>query len=98
MLIDLPQPGDADTRSELVQHAHIGYPALAAQIGKLSPRTLLGQHFHQQIQRMHRREQAQQMDTKELSGGVLATPPAGAAVRPALIDKIVGNERGQQLE
>ena len=98
MLIDLPQSCDPHTRPELVQHAHIGHSALAAQAGKLSPRTLLRQHFHQKIQGMNGREQAQQMDAKELSGGVLAVSAAGAAVGPALIDKIVGDERSQQVE
>ena len=98
MLIDLPQPCDTQTRPKLVQHAHVGHPVLPAQTGKLSPRGLLRQHFHQKVQGMHRREQAQQMDAKELGGGVLAVPAAGASVGPALIDKIVGNEWSQQFE
>lgn len=38
------------------------------------------------------------MDANELRGGVLAVAAAGRAVRPALIDEIVGDERGEQLE
>ena len=83
MLIDLPQSCDPQTRPKLVQHAHVGDSALATQTRKLSPRVLLRQHFHQQVQRMHGREQAQQMDAKELSGGVLPVTTAGATVRPA---------------
>lgn len=93
MLIDVPQPGDAQTCPKLMQHAHVGHAVLPPQPGKLSPGGLLRQHFHQQVQGMDWREQAQEMDAKELRGGVLAVSAAGRAVRPALIDEIVGDER-----
>jgi len=98
LLIDLPPSCDPQTCPKLVPHAHVGYPALATQTRKLSPRALLRPHFHQQVQGMHGREQAEQMAAQELSGGVLAVPATSATVRPALIDKIVGDERSQQFE
>jgi len=38
------------------------------------------------------------MNAKELGGGVLAMPPASAALRPAFVDEIVGDERIQELD
>jgi hypothetical protein len=96
--IDPPQSGDAQAGPELVQDAHAGHLGLAAQAGKLSPGALLRQHLDQEIQGMNRREQTQQMHPIELRGGVLATSSARGRCGPAVIDKIVGNERSQQFE
>jgi hypothetical protein len=71
---------------------------LAPQTGELSPRPLLRQHSDQQVQGMHRREQTQQVNPKELGGGVFPMPPTGAAVRPTFVDEIVGDERIQEFE
>jgi hypothetical protein len=49
MVIDLAQPAHAHASAKLVQHPHIGHLTLPAQARKLSPCTLLGQHFDQQI-------------------------------------------------
>lgn len=95
LLIDLPESGDAQPRPKLMQHAHVGHAVLPPQPGELSPGGLLRQHLHQQVQGMDWREQAQEMDAKELRGGVLAVPATGRAVWPALIDEIVGDERGE---
>ena len=93
MLVDPSQPGHAQPRPKLVQHPHIGHPALAAPARAGPPRPLLRQQFDQQVQGMHRREQTQQVNAKELGGGVRAVPSTGAAVRPYLIDEIVGDQR-----
>jgi hypothetical protein len=98
MLVDLPQSGHAHAAAELVQDAHTGHLRLATQTGELSPRALLRQHLDQQIHRMHRRKQAQQMDPIKLRGTIIPPPPTGRAVRPVLIDKIVGNKRVQKIE
>jgi len=98
MLIDSAQSRHAHATPELMHHPHVGQPALATQSGELPPRTLLRQHFDQQIQGMHWGEQAQQMNAKELGGGVLAMSPASAALRPAFVDEIVGDERIQKFE
>jgi hypothetical protein len=81
-----------------MQHAHVRHPALSAQPGKLSPRTLLRQHFYQQIQGMHRCEQRQQMNPKKLGGSVFAPPPARIAVRPTRINEIVGHKWLQKFK
>lgn len=93
MLVDPPQSGHAQPRPKLVQHPHIGHAVLAAQARESPPRPLLRQHFDQQVQGMHRREQTQQVNAKELGGGVCVVPTAGATVRPSLIDEIVGDQR-----
>jgi hypothetical protein len=98
MLVDPPQSRHAHAAAEQVHHPHVGHPALTAQTGELSPRALLRQHFDQQVHGMHRGEQAQQVNTIELGGGVFAMSPAGRAVRPAVVDEIVGNERSQEFE
>ena len=98
VLVDPPQSRHTQAGSELVQHAHARHLVLAAQTSKLPPRTLLRQHFHQEVQGMDGREQAQQMHAIELSGGVLSMPAASAPGGPGLIDEIVRNERGQQSE
>lgn len=93
MLVDPAKPGHAQPRPKLVQHPHVRHPVLAAQACEGPPRPLLRQHFDQQVQGMHRREQTQQVNAKELGGGVRVVPSAGAAVRPALVDEIVGDQR-----
>jgi hypothetical protein len=98
MLVDAPQSRDAQPCPELVQHAHAGHLALAAQTGKLPPGALLRQHLHQEIQGMDGAEQTQQMHSIELSRGVLSMSPARVTGGPTLIDEIVGNERSQQFE
>ena len=98
MLVDPPQSGHPQPRPKLVQHPHIGHPVLAAQAREGPPRPLRRQHFDQQVQGMHRREQTQQVNAKELGGSVRVVPTAGAAVRPDLIDEIVGDQRIQEFK
>jgi len=76
-----------------VQDAHAGHLSLAAQTGEFSPTTLRRQQLDQQIYRMHRGEQTQQMNPVKLCRAVITPPSASGSVRPALIDKIIGHER-----
>jgi hypothetical protein len=98
MFIDPPQPGHAHAAAELVQDAHAGHLGLAAQPSKGSPRALLRQQLDQQVHRMHRRQQAQQMEPIKLGRTVILSPPTGVALRPAIVDEIVGHERAQQCQ
>lgn len=98
MLIDAPQSRHTQAVPELVQHAHARHLALAAQLRKLPPGALLRQHFDQEVQRMDRGEQTQQMHPIELSGGVFSMSATRVTGGPTLIDEIVGNERSQQFE
>ena len=90
MLVDSPQSRHAHATSKLVHHPHIGHSALATQIRELS--------LDQQVHRMHRREQAQQVNAKELGHGVFVMSSARATLRPAFVDEIVGNEQIQEFE
>jgi hypothetical protein len=98
VLVDSAQARHAHATPELVHHPHVGHPALATQPGEFSPRALFRQQFDQQVHGMHRREQTQQVNAKELGRGVFAMPPAGVAARPAFVDEIVGHKRIQEFE
>jgi hypothetical protein len=97
-LVDPPQPSHPHATAKLVQNPHAGHLGLAAQAGELSPRALLRQQFDQQVHRMHRRQQAQQMEPIQLGRTVLPPPPARVARRPALVDEIVGHKRMQEFK
>jgi hypothetical protein len=92
MCVDPPQPGHSHATPELMQDAHAGHLSLAAQTGELSPGALLRQQFAQQVHRMHRREQGQQMNPIKLCRTVISPPSTGRAMRPAVVDEIVGDE------
>jgi hypothetical protein len=47
---------------------------------------------------MYRREEAQQVNAKELGSRVFTMPPASVAVRPAVVNKIVGDKRIHKLK
>jgi len=98
MLVDPPQSIHTHAATKLVQDAHAGDLGLAAQTAESSPRALLRQQLDQQVHRMHRRKQTQQMDPIKLGGTVIPPPSTSAATRPALVDKIVRDERIQKLK
>jgi hypothetical protein len=93
MVVDASQSTHTYATAKFVQDAHARHLGLAAQTGKLSPRALFGKHSHQQVYRMHRCQQTQQMDPIELCRAVIAPSPAGMARLPALVDEIIGHER-----
>ena len=98
MLIDLAQAQHPHALPEFVQHPNSGHLAVATQAGELPPRALLRQQGDHQVQRMDRGEQPQQMHPIKLGGSIGPPPPAGGHGRPAVIDEIVGDERGQKFE
>jgi hypothetical protein len=98
VLVDSAQSCHAHATPELVHHPHVGHPVLTTQPGEFSPRALFRKHFDQQVHGMHRREQTQPVNAKELGRGVFAMPPAGGAARPAFVDEIVGHKRIQEFE
>jgi hypothetical protein len=98
MRVDPSQPGHAHATAELVQDAHAGHLGLATQASELSPGALFGQQLDQQVHRMHRGEQTQQMNPIKLCRTVISPPPAGVAARPTLVDEIVGHERVEQFK
>jgi hypothetical protein len=98
MLVDPPQTGHPHAAAELVQDAHAGHLDLAAQTGELSPGALLRQQLDQQVHRMHRCQQTQQMDPIKLGRTVISPSPTRVALRPAFVDEIVGHERTQKFK
>jgi len=98
MLVDSPQPSHPYAAAEFVQDPHAGHLGLPAQTGELSPRVLLRQQLDQQVHRMHRRQQAQQMKPIKLCRTVISPAPTRVARRPAFVDEIVGHERVQQFK
>jgi hypothetical protein len=98
MLVDLAQTTRAHAAAKLVQDTHTRHLGLAAQTSELSPRSLLRQQFDQQVQRMHRREQTQQMNPIKLRRTVSPPPPTGLTQGPALVDKLVGHQWAQQFK
>ena len=98
MLVDPPQPCYAHAAAELVQNAHAGHLGLTTQTGKLSPGALLRQHFDQQIQGMHWREQTQQVHPVKLCRAVIPPPTTGGTSGPAFNDEIVGDKRIQEFK
>ena len=98
MLVNPAQSCHPHPRSKLVPHPHAGHFVLTTQPCKFAPGALLRKHFHQQIYRMHRGEQAQQMQAEELGGAVGPASAAGGAVGPVLIDEIVRDVGIQQGE
>jgi hypothetical protein len=96
--VDLPQSHHAQMEAKGIEDAHVGHTMAMAQPGKAAPSALLGQHRREQIERMHWRQQRQQMHTPELRRAEL---PARAAHRtgvPMLVDEIVGNVWIQNVE
>lgn len=84
--------------AKCIEDSHIGHAMAMAQPGKAAPGALLGQHRGEQIERMHRCQQRQQMHAPELG---CAEVPARAAQRtgaPMLVDEIVGNIWIQNVE
>jgi hypothetical protein len=98
MLVDPPQPAHVHAAAELVQDPHAGHLGLTTQTGKLSPGALLRQHFDQQVQGMHWREQTQQVHPVKLCRAVIPPPTTGGTSWPAFIDEIVGDKRIQELK
>ena len=98
MLIELAQAQHSHALPEFVQHPDSGHLAVAAQAGELPPRALLRQPGHQPVQGMDRGQQTQQIHPIKLRGGIGPPPPARGLGRPAAIDKILGDERGQEFE
>lgn len=97
-LIDLPQPQHAHTGAKRIEDANVGCAMAITQPGEIPPRALLGQQPGQQIERMHRRQEWQQVRAPELSWAEL---PAWTADRPhvaEVVDEVVGNVWIKQVE
>jgi hypothetical protein len=96
--VDLPQSHHAQMESKRVEDPNVWGAMAMAQASEAAPGRLFGKHPGQQIERMHRREQRQQMRAPELGR---AEVPARAARRtevPLCVDEVVGNVWIEQIE
>lgn len=89
MLIDPAQTTDPDLLPKLVQHPHPG--PVAAQPAEPTPSRLFGQLGHDQIERMRRRQQWQQMHAPQLRRTQSTAPPAGKLAWAQIVDERVGH-------
>jgi hypothetical protein len=96
--IDLSQSHDADTVAKGIEDTHIRSAMAMAQAGKVPPRALLGQQPGQPIERMHWRQQGQQMHAPKLGRTELPARAANRTRVPMLVDEVVGNEGIKQVE
>ena len=95
MFIDVTQAGDAVAIPKLVEHPDIRKGTLVGQMGKAAPVALFGQQLDQQVERMRRREQRQQVQPIQLgrTETAAATAPQGAGQE--LVHERIGPMRGK---
>jgi hypothetical protein len=67
-------------------------------MGKAAPVSLLGQQPHQVVERVDRREHAQEVDAIQLCRTQLLASAAPAMAGPQLVDEGVGDIRREQLQ
>jgi len=96
VLIDPAQAADPDLLTKLVQHPHPG--PVAAQPAEPTPSGLFGQLSHDQIERMRRSQQRQQMHAPQLRPTEGAAPPASELARTQIVDESVGHVGRNQVQ
>lgn len=94
----MSQSHDADPVAKGVEEARIRGAMAMAQAGKVPPRALLRQQPGQQIERMHRRQQREQMHAPKLGRTELPARAANGTCVPMRVDEVVGNEGIEQVE
>ena len=92
------QAQDARMGTKRVEDAHIGGAMAVAQSGKGAPGTLFRQQLCEQIERMHRGQQREQMCAPELGGAKLPTRATHGPCVPTGVDEVVRNERVEPFE
>lgn len=95
MFIDVAQARDAQAVAELVEHPHIGNGALVGQAGKATPVALFGQHLHQEIEGMGRRQEGQQMEPIQLGRAETSAASAPHGTGQQLVYERIGHMRGK---
>lgn len=98
MLVDPAQPGHAQPLAKLMQHPRLRHRMAVWQMGKATPGSLFGQHLDQQVERMHRRQQRQQMQPPKLGGTKEPTSATTVRLRKLLVDPRIGNVGRKSLE
>jgi hypothetical protein len=96
--VDLPQSHHPDTGAKGIENANVGRAMAMAQPGEIPPRPLLGKQLGQQVERMHRRQQRQQVRAPQLGGTELPARAAHWTHVPMFVDEVVGNVWIKQVE
>ena len=81
-----------------MHHANVGNLMTVGQVGKPSPSALLRQHLKQQVDRVSRGQQHQEMEPPQLGRTEMPLATAGGSVRPLFAQKPIGNKRGKLFE
>jgi hypothetical protein len=97
-VVDLPQSHYAQMEAKGIQNTGVGNAMAMAEPSKAAPGALLGQQRREQIERMHRRQQRQQMHAPELRRAELPARAAHWTSAPMLVDEIVRNVWIQNVE
>ena len=95
MFIAVAQAGHAHTVAKLVEPPHIRHGALVGPVGKAAPVALFGQHLHQEVEGVCRRQEGQQMDPIQLGWAEASGPSAPRRTGPQLVDERIGHRRGK---
>jgi hypothetical protein len=96
MLMDAAQSAHADDLPKLMQHTRGGTGA--PQPGEAPPRGLFGQLHDQQVERMRRGQQGQQMRAPKLGCAQNVTPSTGKVARTDLGNEVIGHERAEPFK
>jgi hypothetical protein len=97
-VVDGSQAADPHARAKLGEHARIGSAMPMGKAGKLAPSALLGQQFHQLVERVCGRQHCQQVDPPQLCRAQSPVRPSQWASVPVLVDEVVGNIRVEQRQ
>ena len=96
--VDLPQSADACPSAKRVEDANVRCAMAVAQPREIPPRALLGQQPGQQIERMHRRQECQQVRAPKLGWAELPARTADGPHGAEVVDEVVGNVWIKQVE
>jgi hypothetical protein len=89
MMINGPEFHGVQAIAKLVQHLGIRQDALVGQPGEVSPGAVFGQELHEQVKRMHRRQEIEQQDSKQLRGPKQRTSASASLTREKIVDDFI---------
>ena len=98
MLVDPAQPSHPHPLAKLMQQPRLRQSITVVQMGKATPASLFGQHLDQQIERVHRRQEREQMHPPKLSGTKEPASATTVRLRKLLVDPRSGNVGRESLE
>lgn len=97
MLVDPAQTRHAQPLAKLMQHPRLRQSIPVGQMGKATPGSLFGQHLDQQIERVHRRPERQQLHPPKRGGTQEPTSAPTVRLRKLLVAPRIGNVGRESL-